>query len=223
MRTDRDYYFRLEVFGMGDNHRGWRYKKEHLDNIEAMENIHSHEEQLGRQTRAREKKCTPIKLDMEHQTAEFLGSGKAPYFTTLESCTCRDFSLRQLPCKHMYRLAHEVGVYSLGTVERSTDVTGVPPSTAEKTQETHKKGFFSDMTVVFTGKLQSQTRVSAEMRVRELGGSATTSVSDRVSLVVVGESPGSRKASKFHQAKELGIKIINEEEFLSLCDGSRES
>jgi len=32
---------------------------------------------------------------------------------TLESCTCPDFKERKLPCKHMYRLASELGLIEL--------------------------------------------------------------------------------------------------------------
>ena len=42
-----------------------------------------------------------------------------------------------------------------------------------------------------------------------LGGMTASSVSKKVDFVVVGEDPG----SKFDKAKELGIKILTEEEF----------
>lgn len=42
-------------------------------------------------------------------TAFFTGSAPIPYETTQENCTCVDFQRRVLPCKHMYRLATELG------------------------------------------------------------------------------------------------------------------
>lgn len=33
------------------------------------------------------------------------------YDVSLEGCSCMDFSRRRSPCKHMYRLAHELGVF----------------------------------------------------------------------------------------------------------------
>lgn len=35
------------------------------------------------------------------------------YEVTLNTCTCRDYFTRRLPCKHMYRLAHELGKFHL--------------------------------------------------------------------------------------------------------------
>ena len=62
---------------------------------------------------------------------------------------------------------------------------------------------------VFTGELTSLTRPQAEALVRKLGGTASSSVSRKTSYVVVGSSPG----SKYEQAKQLGVQIINEAQF----------
>lgn len=65
---------------------------------------------------------------------------------------------------------------------------------------------------VFTGSLETLSRDEAKEKVRVLGGEASESVSKETDYVVVGTDPG----SKFDKAKELGIKIISEEEFLEL-------
>jgi len=69
--------------------------------------------------------------------------------------------------------------------------------------------------VVFTGTLKKLHRDDAKRLVEERGGRVTSSVSKSTSFVVVGEDAGepSRKAEK---AKELGVKILSEEEFLAL-------
>ena len=67
-------------------------------------------------------------------------------------------------------------------------------------------------TFVFTGTLSSITRGEAEKRVRMLGGDPTGSVSQKTNYVVAGENPG----SKFDKAGELGVRILNEKEFLSM-------
>ncbi len=67
-------------------------------------------------------------------------------------------------------------------------------------------------TFVFTGELEHFTRSQAKAKVQELGGKTTDSVSRNVDYVVVGKNPG----SKYERAKQLGLKIINEEEFLRL-------
>ena len=46
----------------------------------------------------------------EKKCATFIGGGGDKYATTLIGCTCPDFVEREKPCKHMYWLAHELGV-----------------------------------------------------------------------------------------------------------------
>ncbi|MCX7956848.1 MAG: NAD-dependent DNA ligase LigA [Endomicrobia bacterium] len=75
-------------------------------------------------------------------------------------------------------------------------------------------GIFSNMTVVFTGELDSMSRLEAQEIVKKLGGSVSGTVSKNTSLVVVGKNPG----SKYEKAKKLEIKIIEEEEFLKMIE-----
>jgi DNA ligase (NAD+) len=64
-------------------------------------------------------------------------------------------------------------------------------------------------TFVFTGKLEGYARQEAEKAVEDLGGRAASSVSRETDFVVAGKDPG----KKYDDAKELGIKIIDEKEF----------
>lgn len=73
---------------------------------------HSHPEQAKRQERAMDKKLTPLIINREDLSGSFKGSS-GQYLTTLSTCTCTDFSRRKLPCKHMYRLAYELGIFQL--------------------------------------------------------------------------------------------------------------
>ncbi len=75
-----------------------------------------------------------------------------------------------------------------------------------------KQGIFSSMRVVLTGSLSSMKRSKAKEEIEARGGSVADSVSKTVDLVVAGEEAG----SKLDKAKKLGIKIIGEEEFLSM-------
>ena len=75
-----------------------------------------------------------------------------------------------------------------------------------------KQGVFSSMRVVLTGSLSSMKRSKAKEEIEARGGSVADSVSKTVDLVVAGEEAG----SKLDKAKKLGIKIIDEEEFLSM-------
>ncbi len=83
-------------------------------------------------------------------------------------------------------------------------------ATTEKMEK--KEGILKGKVFVFTGALKSFTRDEAKRIVEELGGRAASSVSRNVDYVVVGENPG----SKYERAKQLGLKIINEEEFKKL-------
>ena len=69
-------------------------------------------------------------------------------------------------------------------------------------------------TVVFTGQLLRFSRSKAEDLVRKSGGLATSSVSNRTDFLVAGETTG----SKFTKAKELGVKIISEAEFMEMIN-----
>ncbi len=64
-------------------------------------------------------------------------------------------------------------------------------------------------TVVVTGSLVNYDRVTIEQAIKDAGGKASGSVSKKTDFVLVGDKPG----SKYDKAKELGVRIINEDEF----------
>ena len=63
---------------------------------------------------------------------------------------------------------------------------------------------------VVTGRLESLTRYQAEARIKELGGSVSSSVSRKTSFLVAGEEAGSKLA----QANKLGATVLTEADFL---------
>ena len=71
---------------------------------------------------------------------------------------------------------------------------------------------FLGMTFVLTGALSKFTREEATEQIEAFGGKASGSVSKKTSYVVVGENAGSKE----RKAKELGIPILTEDEFLQM-------
>ncbi len=68
------------------------------------------------------------------------------------------------------------------------------------------------LSFVLSGTLSSLTRGEAQDRIRNRGGKVKANLSPETSFLVLGANPG----TKYTKAKDLGVKIINETEFLDL-------
>lgn len=87
---------------------------------------------------------------------------------------------------------------------------GVAPYVKKTVQFTNH--IFQGKTFVLTGSLERYTRDHATTLIRERGGKISSSVSKSTDYVLAGEDPG----SKYEKAKKLGVRILTEEEFVSL-------
>ena len=71
---------------------------------------------------------------------------------------------------------------------------------------------FAGLTFVLTGALTKFTREEATEKIEHFGGKAAGSVSKKTSYVIVGENAGSKE----RKARELGIPILSEDQFLEM-------
>ena len=70
------------------------------------------------------------------------------------------------------------------------------------------------MTFVLTGTLPTYSRDEASEIIERFGGKTSSSVSKNTNFVLAGEKAGSKLA----KAEQLGVKIIDEKEFISMTE-----
>ena len=87
----------------------------------------------------------------------------------------------------------------------------------ETAAATSKGGPLEGKTIVLTGRLASLSRDEAGDLIREAGGTVSGSVSKKTDFVVAGDEAG----SKLKKANDLGLKILEEDEFLKLLGRRR--
>ena len=87
--------------------------------------------------------------------------------------------------------------------------------TVKKTAKRRRKDFyFSGRTIVVTGKLESFTRDSINAKIESLGAKAGSSVSKNTDYLICGEKAG----SKLDKAREFGVEVITEQQFLTMAE-----
>ncbi|MFQ6752554.1 MAG: NAD-dependent DNA ligase LigA [Clostridia bacterium] len=92
-------------------------------------------------------------------------------------------------------------LFELGVKINESETTSVNPH-------------FTNKTIVLTGSLTNYTRPDLTKILMNLGANVTGSVSKKTDLVIVGADAG----SKLDKAKELGIRVINEDELINLLE-----
>jgi len=93
---------------------------------------------------------------------------------------------------------------------KKLEKNGVVVEKAEK----QKKGKFTGLNFVLTGTLETMSREIAKEKILAQGGKVVGSVSKNTSYVVAGIDPG----SKLKNAEKLGVKILDEKEFLNMIN-----
>ncbi len=113
-----------------------------------------------------------------------------------------------------------IGIISAQTIVKTLSL----PATRQMVEELKELGLnmknltviedkrFEGMTFVITGTLEGYGRREAQEIIEKFGGKAAGSVSAKTTIVVAGENAG----SKLKKANDLGIKVINEAEFIEM-------
>ena len=85
---------------------------------------------------------------------------------------------------------------------------GVKPKPPAKKQSRS----LADKVIVVTGMLESFNRQQIERAIKDNGGKTSSGVSKKTSFVLAGANPG----SKLDKAKQLGIKVVSEKDFIKM-------
>jgi DNA ligase (NAD+) len=72
------------------------------------------------------------------------------------------------------------------------------------------------LTLLYTGTFKNYSRTEIEDKIEANGGKLVSGVSKKLSLLIVGDSPG---PSKIQKAEQLGVKMISEEDFEEILKG----
>ena len=99
-------------------------------------------------------------------------------------------------------------------IKEIEDLKSVGVVIKENTEKIVQNSEFAGKTIVLTGSLESYSRIDATNILERLGAIVTSSVSKKTDLVIAGAEAG----SKLVKATELGIKVINEEEFNKMIE-----
>jgi len=90
--------------------------------------------------------------------------------------------------------------------------SGLQFASVKEKMQVKANTFFSNKTFVLTGTLNNFTREEAGLMIERLGGKVASSVSKNTDFVLAGDKAG----SKLTKAKDLGVKVLNEDEFTKL-------
>jgi DNA ligase (NAD+) len=81
-----------------------------------------------------------------------------------------------------------------------------------QTEAVSEEGPLSGQTFALTGKLTKFSREEARKEIEQRGGTVTSAVSRKTDYVIAGDDPG----SKLEKAQKLGVRVLNETDFLEL-------
>jgi DNA ligase (NAD+) len=144
------------------------------------------------------------------QSAQIL----AEHFGSLEALMAADVETLEVIDQIGPTMAQSVYEYFRNVRNRAVVdellAAGVKPKQPKKKRSDKLLG----KTIVVTGTLANFSRQQAEEAIRQAGGKASSSVSKKTDFVLAGKEPG----SKIGKAQKLGIRVINEKQFLDMIN-----
>ena len=84
--------------------------------------------------------------------------------------------------------------------------------------ELKKDGLLANKTFMLTGKLENISRAEAKSLIEKNSGSIISNVSKKLDYLIIGSKPTKRKID---QAKELKIKILDQNDWLAMLNNKR--
>jgi len=146
------------------------------------------------------------KISAEIKRFEILPSDLITYFNQVTLAEWQELSdIGPVVAQSLYDFWREE--HNLNLLEK-LEAAGVKAVLSEQA----RGGALEGKTFVLTGTLTSLSRSEAKKKIMALGGHAKESVVRDLDYLVVGSEPGSKLA----QAQKLGVKVLNEEQFLKL-------
>ncbi|MEY8334927.1 NAD-dependent DNA ligase LigA [Lachnospiraceae bacterium 47-T17] len=130
---------------------------------------------------------------------------------------CFDFTFLpdfgETMCRSIWNWFHDYGNLKLWkTLQKEVHIKKMEDITMAKKNNSTKSNPFTGCTIVATGKLEHFTRNGINDKIISIGANAGSSVTRKTNYLICGEKPG----SKLTKAKELGIPVLTEQEFLDM-------
>jgi len=119
---------------------------------------HMDANQLKRLANMKKIKAEDVTIDRENETAVIVGSS-GTYDVTLDSCICMDYLINGYICKHMYKLATELGYIEFPTINEkaSQDFKETIPSEIDRYTKLYESGSMSlDMFIKIVSALSGK-------------------------------------------------------------------
>ena len=142
------------------------------------------------------------------QSAQIL----AEHFSSLEALMTADVQTLEAIDQIGPTMAESVYEYFRNVRNRAVVGELLDAGVKPKQPEAKRSDKLAGKTIVVTGTLASFSRQQAEEAIRQAGGKASSSVSKKTDFVLAGKEPG----SKLEKAQKLGVKVINEQQFLDM-------